>query len=937
MSEADAIMDETLENIEREAQQISWADKVFPLRGYVHPDGVILGEHSGLIAVLGFDPLSLDGLPAALAEGHARAFEKQMNKLPDGFSFHFWMDRSVVESPLNAPGPDQKPMVQELQRSRAIQVDEEVGYRNNVYMGLEYHGNFAFGGPELNLLEGWTAGAKALFTRDRQKRREYLMQWKSVLPGSEFAVQNALQFAMEDDIDIMLRETRRFCGAIFESVKPEIFSQEGDTGLEVGLRLRLLDPRESFYGIYGIGDHRFRGRAYAKRLTEVANLEELKYLANLPQYLARTKPDFSVAYGRKGEDGRVRKIGQFCTGGQPKKIYEVRTLPEEVKAEFFRFLCSFGCSLTYRVRWEPYTTQETRTRLKKHKSGVGLSEVGKSEAEKSVSKGKSEFADMAQVLANGGKFGRLSILIQLIGTEGKDILGRTLSASENLEKCCSLFEEKLQKLDVEFSEELLHQDIAYLSMFPGCVNKARLAHMDTTSDVFANVMTLHDHYVPQAEITEFEHKSPWLSTVDRSGRRTERSLVTGKVMTVFVCGGMGKGKSFWLNQNCSGFFLSHPKAGVDIIDRGGSGAATARSMGGAAIPLGDPTIRGKYNPFDVPVDLVDGYDPITTADLMNTIQACLGREDYDPQELEAMRRALLMVGTASLSLDEIGEGRPAIRSMNLFIKKLGYVSDVGRRLSQQLNEFRSDTESHGSLAWVFPPVVNEAESRYVNYYFPVTPISPRAECLQLMAILQKIRRRVDGKHPHLVTLDEGNSFLDVTVEDPRRRAAANILGRVADDGYTQYRKLGGGFIICSQFPTHLNNWRPSLATNIRNNTGTWVILGMTEKGLEELAKFGATETVIQAASDIDAGSPHYEHCVVAGGVPWIQRAPEGWYGRALSESGSEPSRVKNLMLDLIPGDDHVKTLAFEKALRMVHGRRTTWSEVETQVRTGGWS
>jgi hypothetical protein len=196
---------------------------------------------------------------------------------------------------------------------------------------------------------------------------------------------------------------------------------------------------------------------------------------------------------------------------------------------------------------------------------------------------------------------------------------------------------------------------------------------------------------------------------------------------------------------------------------------------------------------------------------------------------------------------------------------------------------------------------------------------------------------VDSKHPHSVWLDEANTFLDITVEDPKRRAAANILGRVCDDGYTQFRKLSGGFVICTQFPTHLNNWRPSLADNIRKNTGTWVVLGMTDKGLVELEKFGATESVVRAASDIRMGAPYYEHCVVAGGVPWIQRAPEGWYGRALSESGAEPARIKNLMLDVLPGDFHEKTLAFEKAMKAVSARRTTWSEVQERVMRGDWS
>lgn len=937
--EAEAIMDTTLENMEARAATMTWAEDVFPLRGYISPEGVILGEHSGLVLLTKMDPLSLDGLPQALAESQARAFEKQLNKLPESFAFQFWVDRAVVGPEMPEIGEDADPMAQELQRSRYLQLAEEQNYHNSFYLAIEHHGNFAFGGPELNLLEGWTAGVKSLVTRDRQKRKELVMQWKSVLPGSEFAVQNALQFAMEDDAELMMREVRRFCGAVFEAVKPEVFSQEGETDTEPGLRIRILDPREGFCALDGIGEHRARGRQFAKRLSEESeNLADLKYLADLPAYLARSKPDFAVAFGRRGEDGRIHRVGQFCTGGQPKKAYEIRCLPPEVMAEFFRFICSFPCPLTYRVRWEPYSTKESRDRLKKHKSGIGIADSSKNDIEVAGAKDvKAEFVDMARAIANGSRFGRLSILIQLVGVEGKDSLGRPLSAGENLEKACSLLEERLQKMDVEFSEELLHQGIAYLAMFPGCVNKARLAHMDTTSDVFTNLITLHDHHVPQPEIKEFEHKTPWLLTVDRSGHRTNRSLVTGKVLTAFVMGGMGKGKSFWLSQNFSGFYLTHENAGVDLIERGGSGAATARSMGGAAIPMGNPAIQGKLNPFDVPVDPVDGYDAVTKADLLSTVQACIGREDFEAAEMEAMRRALVELGTAPLLMEDVGINRPPVRSLNLFAKRLGYVSEVGRRLAMQLIEFRSDLDSPGSMAWVFPAVQNEADKRYVNYSFPVTPIHARGELLQLLAILQKISRRVNGKHPHLVGLDEANSFLDITVEDPQRRAAANYLGRQADDGFTQYRKLGAGFVVCSQFPTHLSNWRPSLADNIRKNTGTWVVLGMSDKGLEELAKFGATESVINAASDINAGSPYYEHCVVAGGIPWIQRAPEGWYGRALNESGSEPSRVKNLMLDLLPGTDHDRILAFEKAMKDVAARRTSWKRIENALRNGEWS
>ena len=86
MSEMEAIIDDTIIQNKAERAQKTWATSVLPLRGYVHPEGVMIGEHSGLVLVTRLSALPLDGLGKALAEAHARASASTFGSIGRGSS-----------------------------------------------------------------------------------------------------------------------------------------------------------------------------------------------------------------------------------------------------------------------------------------------------------------------------------------------------------------------------------------------------------------------------------------------------------------------------------------------------------------------------------------------------------------------------------------------------------------------------------------------------------------------------------------------------------------------------------------------------------------------------------------------------------------------------------------------------------------------------------
>jgi hypothetical protein len=257
----------------------------------------------------------------------------------------------------------------------------------------------------------------------------------------------------------------------------------------------------------------------------------------------------------------------------------------------------------------------------------------------------------------------------------------------------------------------------------------------------------------------------------------------------------------------------------------------------------------------------------------------------------------------------------------------------------ELNEFTMrDPQKPGRYAWLFPAVPNAAEAGYVDYTFPPQTFDARAEALQVFAIIQRVKSRVDGRHPHLLVLDEANRFLSLAGSNEYKRSAAKALARLLSDALTQWRKLGSGLVICTQFPGHLKSWDEELVKNLRGSLGTWIILPMRAEALKEmdvLLDEGTARPVIEAVSRLSPTD--YEYVQVQRGIPQILRLDEGWMGKSMNESGNTASLVKNWIQENFAGTQLGKIKAFERALREVRAGHLEWRQIMQQCEEGQWS
>ncbi len=606
---AKGILDEMILENEDEKGRTTGAGRHIPVRAPIDERGVFYAEHSGLLALYEVRPMPADGLSEEEAQGHADILERQIVKLPEGFALDMWMDRSVVDAPeellelpdhykadvMSEEARAAKPVLQALMDSQREHLKGKREFNNRRCVGLEYHGNFAFGGIDVSIPQGIAAGWRAIKEKDPNKRKDLIMQFKSLWPGSDTAVTNLLLQRCQDDVDLLLKEGRRFFDVLAAEMKPRMVSQAASLGATFGLGYRQLDVEEGAKALYELVDTHPRRR----KLFDFP----VKDWGRLPSKLVEPGIDFGSLYGKRTEDGRVTFPGQFTVGGMPQKIYAIRQLPGgKIRPRLMAFLEAFPHMVTVRYRWHSLPPEEARKEFDFIRRQVAEAEmkVGQrtTQEDKRV---RGEAEQIEDATHEGRLYGGLSILIRLSGWAGVDDRGRQISAVEDLELACERLETKMRALDIVWAEEVDHQDVAFLSMLPGKVSLQMLERLKVHSDVFTALAPLHDSFVPQPKITEMEPRAPFILTTGRTGRHEMRSPISGKTCMNLVLGEMGGGKSFYLNKLTQGWRLAHPDATVDVVEAGASMAVTAQASGGYSIPVGDPKQKPRINPFDKPL------------------------------------------------------------------------------------------------------------------------------------------------------------------------------------------------------------------------------------------------------------------------------------------------------------------------------------------------
>jgi hypothetical protein len=965
-SEADAIIDKFTTDQEAARTRTTQVGALMGPKACVDIRGVFFAENSGLFTIYELLPLPADGLSISERNLHANKLEQQIAKLRDGFTINWWKIRSLAPSAehlvalpeflqnhqniddpkMRAEAMAAQPLLEALADSRRELLRGKRELHNRIFVALEYHGNFAFGGTDVRFINGLVAGWRALRANDPLKRREEFLRFKSILPGSETAITNIMHDRMLQDIEFLLNEGRHFFEILANEIKPNLVSQAYITRT-TGLDYRQLGPEEAAFALQSLADK------HPRRLANFTFPQQ--HWGRLGSLLVSTTVDFGALYGRRYANNTIGYPGQFAVGGMPRKIYSIRQLPSGkngVVPGLLEFLDAMPYLITYRLRWHSLTSDATRSEITKLKRKIAETQIKLSNSTPSTDDVRiGEELQELQDSITDQQYGHLTILIDLAGWPNYDAHNQQISAAEDLEVACEQLEMKLRALDIIWAEEIDHQDVAFLSMFPGKVSFERLERLRCHASVFTALAPMHDSFQPEQKITEMDPKSPYLMTKNKSGRHELRSPISGKVCFTLVLGESGGGKSFFMNANAIGYKMADSRCQVDSIEAGVGLEISAIANGGAAIYVGDPSRPADLNPFDIDDIGPEGYDLATRNDLLLQIEAMIKRPNPSDQE-----RAILDAGVTMLGRMPVLDGT-GVRSVNSLALHLSGLGETGQMLSDALRDYRSDDSANvGRYSWVFPPVKNRAASGFVDYIFPVQTKDARAEALHFFSILQQFRRRANGLHPHLLQLDEANRFLNVNVADEYLRATALGLSKILSDILTQGRKLNLGLVICTQFATHLNNWDRSLRENLRDSLGTWIILPMRDESINDLQILVAKEAsihepeavrlqregeanrqiqpIIEAAKRISAAD--YEFVWVKQGMAQILRIDEGWVGQAMFETGGAAMAVKRIIQDKYPGTQLAKIKAFEKALRNVRAGKLEWTDIAKALKDGTW-
>lgn len=960
-SEHDALIDQLVQDRGEEKARRSPAARVMGPQAILDERGIFGAEFSGLFSMYELRPLPMDGAREEEKDRLAQTMERQIAGLDPDFVLNWYLDRGIAGNPEdlvvvpevaadeNAENADleSREVMRALQEERRRELRSGRELHNRFLAALEYHGNFAFGGAEIHWTEAISAGVSSIFEKDPIKREEYRLQFKSLWPGSDSAVKNLLEHRMIDDMDRLQRQGRRLFEVLESELRPDLVTQFGTDATTSGLGWRQLDPIEGARALYSIGDpHPRRRRNFHLRDEDWGHLADV---------LTAPTIDFKSVYGRKTADGHVYKVGQFAMGGVPQKIYSIRLLPARVKSGLLDFLTQMPHALRLKISYRNMGAKERETEIKQLTKAMAeaqmslkdLTSEGPSANPKATtvtgevvtseaSRQNSEIEVLRGRDADGRSLGWMTILIALSGHPTVDDRGREVSATDDLEAACDALERKLEALGIVWSEEIDHQDLAFLMMFPGKQSLDRLERLRVHSDVFAAVAPVRESFQPQPPITEMEPSAPYLLTASRCGRHDLNSLISGKTCAVLVLGETGGGKSFWTNAAAIGHYMAADNVGLDIVEAGGSLAAATDAAGGEVVYLGDPeqdpsTLPNPFDRGDLPAG---GYSELDLMELQRLVLVCRGKEEDTPEERTAIRETLVRLGEQTV-MDGSG-----VRSMQSFINQLTYQGPDGVKVAQELEDFREG----GPYGWVFPAVRSRAGARMVDYVFPVDTKDARAELLHLFYVIQQVNRRVDGKHPHKFVLDEANRFLKIDHPEPRRRATAILLSRMLTDAATQWRKLQGGYTLITQSPNHLKGWDPGLVKDLRDFIGTLVVLPLKvekdrpadeeERGLDVFLPDGEADPVKAAVRTLDRTK--YEFVWVQQGRVQVKRIDECWLGKGLFESGATAQEIKRWIQAHYPGTKLNKAQAFERALREVRGRRMTWALVGEQLRGGTW-
>ena len=388
-SEVDSITDElAIDNITEHARTTQIGALMGP-KACVDARGVFFAEHSGLFVVYELLPLPADGLSLIEHKLQADKLEKQVAKLPDGFTFNWWKIRSLAPSAEHlADLPDflqnhqniddsktrsevlaAKPLLEALAESRRELLKGKRELHNRIFVALEYHGNFAFGGTDVRLIDGLVAGWRALRAQDPVKRREEFLRFKSIWPGSDTAITNIMHVRMLQDIDFLLSEGKHFFEVLANEVKPNLVSQAYSAKTN-GIDYRLLGPDEAALVLYSLADK------HPRRLANFTFPQQ--YWGRLGSLLVAPTVDFSALYGRRYANGSVAYPGQFAVGGTPRKIYSIRQLPGEhdgVYPGLLKFIDEMPHLVTYRLRWHGLSSDATRSEINKLKRRIAETQM----------------------------------------------------------------------------------------------------------------------------------------------------------------------------------------------------------------------------------------------------------------------------------------------------------------------------------------------------------------------------------------------------------------------------------------------------------------------------------------------------------------------------------------------------------------------------------
>lgn len=856
-----------------------------------------------LVAVLEIEGLTTVGLSpenqAYIQERVANILGAYAREMPE-LSLHAWQDSSPAQ---REPRPTDyhNAFLSEIERERNEMEAGSVSWDVKNYIGLEYRGDFAYGG-DVGALDAIKAGGKAVRAKIQRRTEDaarYGYLFKALFSGKSQRKRvfenglNASVDAFENIIDRMMADLQSPLGGIALSKERGSLIQQVGAPDKILVHVKRLDAEAAFKAIYGLGDPDYRRRAVMRLGERIFNLSSLLgcETVNFDWLL-------SLARGQnyRIEDRDLRAIGEhgpYTVGGVPRQIFAVRGLPDSgLKPDAIAELRQMGVPYTLRLRWSGLTEKASQDELKKYLQKKAVKEGGEGYAHATVLMDR-----VTEGMAKGqGGIGTGSVLIAVNGVPFRNKDGRMLTGAEVLLNGVYRLREWANAHDFTIDPLIMDQETAHYAMYPGSAQFDPIERMPIRAYTLGKLLPLYStsSVPPPSTIAP-----PILTYRDQSGQIVDRYLEVGQVGLLICCGATGSGKSYNLVDIIRQFVKNEgrvsegPRVPITIDafefgagrDEGSSFASIVRLLGGKVIHFGEGARPSAVvNAFDIPVG-PGGYNPEASEILTDLLVTMCGGErqaDGTGGQVDADIKATLKATLIRMGQTDAHALPGGVRSVfNLF-----GMMEAGEAKSL-LAEW-ADPQQKGRY---FPNAADETQEWAVLYNFSLSmPANIRAVLFAATCARLEQRMFSPAAKAKLLIGDEIGQGLAPS-SNPREEAviegARNLIAKV----FTNSRRFAGRAVIAFQNPEQITVMGSTLKSAIKSQNSGLILFPMAhEKEAKEL--FGLSDEFYRQLSRL----PKYHCGFIQGGMMSILSNVNPSLGHAAGTTDPKECELRDTMI-----------------------------------------